>query len=100
MQTFAELSTLERSILTAAAQVDGLTIEEWLAPMLERGEDLSARARAVVGYPATLTAEDLTATEEAAQKAETERESKRLADDEALAYAEYEAQKAKESAAT
>ena len=91
MQAFDQLSTLEQDILRAAAQVDGLTLDEWLAPMLERKEDLSARARAVAGYPVELTAEDLAATAEAAQKAETEREAKRIADEEAAAWSEREA---------
>ena len=91
-KSFSELTAQEQAILTAAAQVDGLSLDDWLAPMIAREEDLSVRARAVAGYPLAVDAQDVAAVQEAAQKAEETREAQRIAEEEAAAWAESEAQ--------
>ena len=91
-KAFAELTATEQAILTAAAKVDGLTLEEWLAPMIARGEDLSVRARAVAGYPLVVDAQDVATVQEAALKAEETREAQRIQEEEAAAWAERETQ--------
>ena len=97
MTDFDKLPTLEQDIIRAAAQVDGLTLAEWLAPMIARGEDLSVRARAVVGYPLAVDAQDVAAVQEAALKAEETREAKKIQEEESAAWA---AREAKESGDT
>ena len=86
------MTDLENRLLAAGALIDGVGLDAWLA--LRPDEDQHLRALAIAGYPETITEAHAANAEARAEAARAEREAKKLADEEATAWTEHEAQSA------
>lgn len=84
------MTDLETRLLAAGAMIDGMTAEAWVAMLTARGDDLSARAHAIAGYPEEITEAHALAAEERAALAQAAREAAQIADEEAQAWAEHD----------